>query len=110
MVTALFTHTVHGEEKNCTCVEKCMVQIEKKEYNQKKKKKERKYTENYCNCYTAEFSTIFVMKQDFDIGVLGYHCKHPIIKFQINSSHNKQLNYRIIRFCIFNNLKNTVKM
>ena len=40
----------------------------------KKVKKERKYSENYCNWYTVEFSTIFVMKQDFDIGALGYHC------------------------------------
>ena len=36
----------------------------------KKVKKERKYSENYCNWYTLEFSTIFVMKQDFDIGAL----------------------------------------
>ena len=40
----------------------------------KKVKKERKYSENYCNWYIVEFSTIFVMKQDFDIGALGYHC------------------------------------
>ena len=40
----------------------------------KKVKKERKYSENYCNSYAVEFSTIFVMKQDFDIGALGYHC------------------------------------
>ena len=38
------------------------------------KTKERKYSENYCNWYTVEFSTIFVIKQDFDIGALGYHC------------------------------------
>ena len=51
----------------------------------KKVKKERKYSENYCNWYTVEFSTIFVMKQDFDIGALGYNCEHLIIKFQMNS-------------------------
>ena len=51
----------------------------------KKVKKERKYSENCCNWYTLEFSTIFVMKQDFDIGALGYNCEHLIIKFQMNS-------------------------
>ena len=40
----------------------------------KKVKKERKYSENYCNWYTVEFLTIFVMKEDFDNGALGYHC------------------------------------
>ena len=25
MVTSLFTHIVHSEEKNCTCVEKCII-------------------------------------------------------------------------------------
>ena len=40
----------------------------------KVKKKERKCSENYCNWYTVKFSAIVVMKQDFDIGALGYHC------------------------------------
>ena len=25
MVTSLFTHIVHSEEKNCACVEKCII-------------------------------------------------------------------------------------
>ena len=72
----------------------------------KKVKKERKYSENYCNWCILEFSTVFIMKQDFDIGALGY----LIIKFQINSHHSKELKYHFIRFCSYNNLKSTVKM
>ena len=50
------------------------------------------------------------MKQDVDIGALGYHCQHLNIKFQINSYHNKELNYHFTGFCSFSDLKSTVKM
>ena len=35
--------------------------------NEGKKKERKKNSENYCNWFTVEFSTIVVMKQDFDI-------------------------------------------
>ena len=37
----------------------------------KKKENIQKITKNW---YTVEVSTIFVMKQDFDIDALGYNC------------------------------------
>ena len=70
----------------------------------------RKYSENYCNWYSAEFPTILAMKQDFDIGALGYNCQHLTVKFQINSYHNKELNYHVNKSCIFNHLKSTIKV
>ena len=31
---------------------------------------------------TVEFSAVFIMKQDFDIGALGYHCYIPLSNFR----------------------------
>ena len=70
----------------------------------------RKYSENYCNWYSAEFSTVLAMKQDFEIGALGYHSQHLTVKFQINSYHNNELNYHFNKSCLLIDLKSTIKV
>ena len=70
----IYSHCAQWRKKLHICRKMHNIDRRKKNIVRRKKKvKKRKYSENYCNGYTIEFSTIFVMKQDFDVGVLGYH-------------------------------------
>ena len=77
MVTSLFTYIVHSEKK---IARRKMHNIDKRKKNidiRKKKVKKKENTQKITaidDRYTVEFSIIFIMKQDFDISALGYHC------------------------------------
>ena len=70
----IYSHCAQWRKKLHMCRKMYNIDRRKKSIVRWKKKVKKKKKENYCNWYTVEFSTIFVMKQDFDICALGYHC------------------------------------